>query len=163
MLRAAARILPLLAALLAVQAGCALMRLDRISSKLSGEDPDTILQSDVGAPPDMESRHATGIEHEGETLCGGRFTYRGPIEETDAFAKEVIDRYTTRGWAVQQHTVQPRGGTLVFRKSGRQVEVDFTVSAIEPAMSRATVTVQKVADSAPAIQPSQRGVAGGAA
>ena len=161
--RVAARLLPWLLTLLALQTGCALMRLDRISSKLSGQDPETILQSDVAAPPDMESRHSDGIEHEGETLCAGRFTYRGVIEETDAFAQEVTQRYTSRGWSVQQRSVQPRSGSLTFRKDGRQAQVDFALSPIEPSMSRATVTLQRVAASAAPAQPPKGGVGGGAA
>ena len=164
MRRAAARFLPLSLTALALQGGCMLMKLDRISSKLSGTDPDTILQSDVGAPPEMESRHSTGIEHQGETLCGGRFTYRGVIEETDAFATEVAERYTSRGWSVERRSVLPRSGDLLFRKGDRQAEVDFSVSPIEPAMSRATVTVRTVAPSATPIgEPAKGGGGGGPA
>lgn len=163
MSRVAARFLPLLLLALVGLPGCALMKIDRISSKLSGGDPDTVLESDVGAPPEMESRHSTGIDHDGETLVGGCFSYRGSIEETDAFAKEVSERYTSRGWTVWQSSVHPRNGNLIFRKGDRQAEVDFTVSTIEPAMSRATVTVSRIAASAPAAQPAHGAVGGGPA
>ena len=159
MSRMAACFLPLLLVVALIgQPGCALMKLDRISKKLSGGEPETILQSDVGAPPEMESRHSTDIDHDGDTLVGGRFSYRGNIEETDAFAKEVSERYTSRGWTAWQTSVHPRNGNLIFRKDDRQAEVDFTVSTIEPAMSRATVTVSRIAASAPAAQPAQGAV-----
>ncbi len=164
MSRVAACFLPLLLAVALIgQPGCALMKLDRISKKLTGGEPETILQSDVGAPPEMESRHSTGIDHDGDTLVGGCFTYRGNIEETDAFAKDVSERYTSRGWTAWQTAVNPRNGNLIFRKDDRQVEVDFTVSTIEPAMSRATVTVSRIAASAPAAQPAQGAVSRGPA
>ena len=67
MSRVAACFLPLLVVVALIgQPGCMLMKLDRISKKLTGGEPETILQSDVGAPPEMESRHSTGIDHERE-------------------------------------------------------------------------------------------------
>ena len=164
MSRVAACFLPLLLVVALIgQPGCMLMKLDRISKKLTGGEPETILQSDVGAPPEMDSRHSTGIDHDGDTLVGGCFSYRGNIEETDAFAKEVSERYTSRGWTAWKTSVNPRNGNLIFRKDDRQAEVDYTVSAIEPAMSRATVTVSRIAGSVPAAQPAQGAVSGGPA
>jgi|GEM_PF-1617310 len=121
--------------------GCMAMKHGRIGKMFSPGESETILESDVAAPPDMESRHTSNIEHQGETLCGGRFTFRGPLEESDSFAHEITDRYTQRGWMVTCSHVTPNQGQLFFHKDTRQVEVNFKASPLNPAMSQATVFV----------------------
>lgn len=152
-----ARILPLLLATLL--AGCAARAVGKVSHLFKGEN-ETVLESDVGAPPGMESRYTTGIEHQGETLVGGTFTYRGDLEETDTFATEIRARYTERGWQVARSQVTPTEGRLLFRKDDREASVDFRANLLNPAMSSATVTVRRQA-SAP--QPAKGGATGGPA
>ena len=138
--------------------GCAARAVSKVGGLFGGGEPETIMESDVAAPPEMESRHAVGIDNEGDTLVGGRFTFRGPIEETDAFAQEITARYAERGWVVERSQVDPVQGTLLFRKDSREVEVLFHSNALNPAMAQATVTVRRVATS-PA-KPASGGVGG---
>ena len=146
---------------LAASHGCAARAMSKVGGLLGAGEPETIMESDVAAPPEMESRHALGIENEGETLVGGRFSFRGPLEETDAFARELTERYTERGWSVVRSQVDPVQGTVVFRKDFREAEVNFRENSLNPAMSQATVTVRKVAAST--AQPVDGGVGGGSA
>lgn len=146
---------------LAAADGCAARAVSKVGGLFGGGEPETIMESDVAAPPEMESRHAVGIDNDGDTLVGGRFTFRGPLEETDAFAQELTLRYTERGWTVERSQVDPVQGTVVFRKEGREAEVLFRTNALNPAMAQATVTVRRVAAS-PA-KPAADGVGGGAA
>lgn len=141
--------------------GCAARAISKVGGLFGAGEPETIMESDVAAPPGMESRHASGIENQGDTLVGGRFTFRGPIEETDAFAQELSERYTVRGWTVSRSQVDPVQGTLVFLKDGRQVQVLFRANALNPEMAQATVTITRA--SASAAQPAAGGVSGGPA
>ena len=152
-----ARILPLLLATLL--AGCAARAVGKVSGLFKGEN-ETVLESDVAAPPAMDSRFTSGIEHDGETLAGGTFVFRGPLDETDAFANEIRERYTERGWQVTRSQVTPTEGRMAFRKDYREVSVDFRANVLNPAMSAATVTVKRVAS---ATQPVQGGQGGGPA
>lgn len=140
---------------------CAARAVSKVGGLFGGGEPETVMESDVAAPPAMESRHAVGIENDGDTLVGGRFTFRGPIEETDAFAQEITARYTERGWTVERSQVDPVQGMLLFRKDGRESEVQFRANGLNPAMGQATVTVRRVAAS-PA-KAGAGGVGGGAA
>ena len=146
---------------LAATDGCAARAISKVGRVFGGGEPETIMESDVAAPPEMESRHAVGIDNQGDTLVGGRFTFRGPLEETDAFAQELTERYTVRGWSVVRSQIDPVQGTLVFRKDTREVEVLFHSNALNPAMAQATVTVRRLAAS-PA-ETGAGGVGGGAA
>lgn len=156
-----ARILGLLlaVAVVAAVAGCAARAVGKVGGLLGGQS-ETVLESDVAAPPAMESRHTSGIDHDGETLVGGTFVFRGPLEETDAFAEEIRARYVERGWQVSRSQVTPTEGRLLFRKDSREVSVDFRANVLNPAMSSATVHVKRLA-SAP--QPAAGGVGGGPA
>jgi hypothetical protein len=141
--------------------GCAARAVSKVGGLFGGGEPETIMESDVAAPPEMESRHASGIQNDGDTLVGGRFTFRGPLEETDAFAQELTERYTVRGWTVVRSQVDPVRGTLLFQKEGREAEVVFRANALDPAMAQATVTVRRL-QASPA-KPAAGGVGGGAA
>ena len=152
-----ARILPLLLATLL--AGCAARAVGKVSHLFKGEN-ETVLESDVAAPPVMESRHTSGIEQDGDLLVGGTFVFRGQLEETDAFANEIRQRYVERGWQVTRSQVTPTEGRLLFHKDSREVSVDFRANVLNPAMSTATVTVKRIA-SAP--KPAQGGGGGGPA
>lgn len=145
--------------MLALGPGCAARAVSKVGGLLGGGEPETIMESDVAAPPGLESRHATGIDNAGDTLVAGRFTFRGPIEETDAFAQEITERYTTRGWTVVRSQVDPLQGSLVFRKDQREADVLFRANALDPAMGQATVTVKPA--QASATQPTSGGVGGG--
>lgn len=129
-------------------AGCAARAVSKLSRVVNGEN-ETILESDVAAPPDMENRHSSGIEQSGNTLVAGQFSFRGHIEETDAFSKEIIERYRERGWEVTRNEVEPNHGRLRFRKDEREVDVDFRGNPLNPWMSQATVFVRRLAASAP--------------
>ncbi len=124
----------------AVNAGC-IAKVARIGKLLSPGEPETIMESDVGAPPDMESRHSENIELKGETLATGRFTFRGRIEETDSFAQEINERYQERGWKLLRSEIDPTHGRLYYEKDTRLVEVNFKNNPINPSMSQATVMV----------------------
>jgi hypothetical protein len=141
MLRRTARIIAMLAAA-ALAVGCAARAVSKVSRVLGGEN-EAILESDVAAPPDMENRHSSGIEQSGETLVGGRFTFRGHLEETDAFAREIVARYEERGWSVTRNQVETNHGRLSFRKGDRQVDVEFRGNPLNPWMSQATVFVRR--------------------
>lgn len=119
------------------QAGC----VARAARLLSGKGDPTVLESDIPAPPDLESRHATGVDQRGEVLTGGRFTYRGSVGETDAYADEIVGLYAERGWTLWRREVGPGHGKIFFRKDSRQVEVNYRVNPIDPAMGSATVLV----------------------
>lgn len=150
--------LALCATMACAAAGCAARAVGKVGGLFKGQN-ETVLESDVAAPPEMESRYTTGIEHQGETLVGGTFVFRGPLDETDAFATEIRARYTERGWQVARTQVTPTEGRMLFRKDAREVSVDFRANLLNPAMSQATVTVKRLA-SAP--QPAQSGGGGGA-
>lgn len=122
----------------------------RAARLLSGKGDEMVLESDIPAPPGLESRHATAIDQRGDTLAGGRFTYRGPIEETDAYADEVVALYGERGWTLWRREVGPVNGRLLFRKDTRQVEVNYRTNSIDPAMGSATLFVGPIPASAPA-------------
>ena len=144
----------------AMLAGCAARAVSKLSRVVNGEN-ETILESDVAAPPDMENRHSAAIEQSGNTLVAGEFSFRGHIEETDAFSREIIERYRERGWEVTRNEVEPNHGRLRFRKDDREVEVDFRGNPLNPWMSQATVFVRRTAASTP--QPAGGGQGGGAA
>ena len=134
----------------------------RAARLFAGKGDEMVLESDIPAPPGLESRHATAIDQRGDTLAGGRFTYRGPIEETDAYADEVVGLYGERGWTLWRREVGPVHGRLLFRKDSRQVEVNYRTNAIDPAMGSATLFVGPIPASAPA-QAGDGGQRGGAA
>jgi hypothetical protein len=158
-MRCAPRILAWLATS-ALLTGCAARAVAKIGNALSGQD-ESILESDVAAPPDMENRHSTGIEQSGESLMGGQFTFRGHIEESSAFAQEIIERYRERGWELTRNEVEPNHGRLRFQKDQRVVDVDFRGNPLNPWMSQATVFVKRVGDSA--AQTGGGGASGGPA
>jgi hypothetical protein len=145
-MRSAPRILIRLAAT-ALLMGCAARAVSKISNVIVGED-ETILESDVAAPPEMENRFSSGIEQSGDSLVGGQFTFRGHIEETSAFAQEIVERYRERGWEVTRNEIEPNHGRLRFRKDERVVDVDFRGNPLNPWMSQATVFVKRVPESA---------------
>lgn len=147
----------LMAAVVALpQAACAV----RMARMLSGKGDEMVLESDIPAPPGLESRHATAIDQRGDTLMGGRFSYRGPIEEPDAYADEVVGLFTSHGWTLWRREVGPGHGRLFFRKDSRQVELTFRSNPIDPAMGQAMVMVGPSTDSA-TVQPSGGGQRGG--
>jgi hypothetical protein len=141
-------------------AGCAVRAVSKVSRVFGGEN-ETILESDVAAPPEMENRHSSGIEQTGDTLVAGQFTFRGHIEETVAFSDEIIERYKERGWGIGLREVETNHGRLTFRKDDREVEVDFRGNPVNPWMSQATVIVRRLAGSAP--KPAGSGVGSGPA
>ncbi len=147
-----------MAAVPAVQSGC----VARAARLLSGKGDPTVLESDIPAPPGLESRHATGIDQKGEVLSGGRFTYRGTVGETDAYADEIVGLYSERGWTLWRREVGPGHGKIFFRKDSRQVEVNYRANPIDPAMGSATVLVGPIAASA-APEPGDAGKARGPA
>lgn len=126
------------------QSGC----VARAARLLSGKGDETVLESDIPAPPGLESRHATGIEQRGETLVGGRFTYRGHVGETDAYADEIVALFSERGWTLWRRQVGPGHGRILFRKGDRQVDVNYRANPVSPAMGSATVLVSVEAGSA---------------
>jgi hypothetical protein len=140
--------------------GCAVRAVSKVSRVLGGEN-ETILESDVAAPPDMENRHSSGIEQTGDTLMAGQFTFRGHIEEPVVFSDEIIERYKERGWGIGRREIETNHGRLTFRKDDREVEVDFRGNPVNPWMSQATVIVRRVGGSA--AQPAGSGVGGGPA
>jgi hypothetical protein len=144
----------------ALLAGCAVRAVSKVSRVFGGEN-ETILESDVAAPPDMENRHSSNIEQIGDTLVGGQFTFRGHIEETVAFSDEIIERYKERGWGIGRREVETNHGRLTFRKDDREVEVDFRGNPVNPWMSQATVIVRRLGGSAP--QPAGSGGGSGPA
>jgi hypothetical protein len=160
--RSALLLWTLLGAWLVLHAGGCVARLGRMASRLGSGQPETILESDVAAPPEMESRHASEIDQGSGRLLGGRFTFRGPIQESDAFAEEMVEAFVERGWSLQQRRVGTHEGRLVFDKDTRRVTVDFRSNPINPAMSRATVVVEPVSSGDPA-KPGDDPAGGGAA
>lgn len=144
-------------ALATLVAGCAARAVSKVGQIFSGEKG-TILESDVAAPPEMENRLSSGIEQSGDTLVGGQFSFRGHIEETAAFANEMVERYRELGWEVTRNEVEPNHGRLRFRKGDREVEVDFRGNPLNPWMSQATVFVRRLAAS-----PAGGGTGGGPA
>lgn len=147
-----------LTAAVAPQWGC----VARAARMLSGQGDATVLESDIPAPPRLESRHAAGIEQQGDVLMAGRFTYRGPVDETDAYADEIVALYSERGWRLWRREVGPGHGRILFRKDGRQVEVNYRGNPIDPAMGSATVFVGPVPTSATP-KPADGGQGGGTA
>ena len=57
-----------------------------------GSGPAMILESDIPAPPEMESRHSSNIDQRSGTLDGGKFTFRGPIEDVVHFTNNKVTR-----------------------------------------------------------------------
>lgn len=147
-----------LAALVGLQGGC----VARAARLLSGKGDAMVLESDIPAPPGLESRHATGIDQRGDVLSGGRFTYRGTVGETDAYADDLVELYTERGWTLWRREVGPGHGRMLFRKDSRQVEVSYRSNPVDPAMGSATILVGAIPGSA-APQPVQGGQRGGPA
>ena len=87
-----------------------------------GSGPAMILESDIPAPPEMESRHSSNIDQRSGTLDGGKFTFRGPIEDVVHF---------------------------IFHKGNRDVEVNFRAGQLNPTMSEVTVIVRQTATPTP--------------
>ena len=133
------RILPamiLLVALTTLATGCS-----------SG--PAMILESDIPAPPEMESRHSGNIDQRSGTLDGGKFTFRGPIVDVVVFTNESVALFQEQGWKVIKRSVHPTKGDLVFRKGNREVELNFRAGQLNPSMSEATVIVRETAEPTP--------------
>jgi hypothetical protein len=108
-----------------------------------------ILESDIPAPPEMESRHSSNIDQRGGTLDGGKFTFRGPISDVVVFTNESVALFQDQGWKVIKRNVQPTKGDLVFRKGNREVELNFRAGQLNPSMSEATVIVRQTAEPTP--------------
>lgn len=108
-----------------------------------------ILESDIPAPPEMESRHSANIDQRSGELDGGKFTFRGPIADVVIFTNEVVALFQEQGWSVTQRVVNPTAGDLVFRKGNREVEVNFRAGQLNPSMSEATVIVRHTAAPTP--------------
>ena len=114
-----------------------------------GSGPAMILESDIPAPPEMESRHSANIDQRSGELDGGKFTFRGPIEDVVVFTNESVALFQAQGWTVAKRTVNPTAGDLVFRKGNREVEVNFRAGQLNPSMSEATVIVRQIATPTP--------------
>ena len=108
-----------------------------------------ILESDIPAPPEMESRHSANIDQRSGELDGGKFTFRGPIEDVVVFTNESVALFQAQGWTVAKRTVNPTAGDLVFRKGNREVELNFRAGQLNPSMSEATVIVRQTATPTP--------------
>jgi hypothetical protein len=138
-----------LAAFAGLQGGC----VARAARLLSGKGDAMVLESDIPAPPGLESRHATGIDQQGDVLSGGRFTYRGSVPETDGYADELVGLYAERGWTLWRREVGPGHGRVLFRKDSRQVEVNYRSNPVDPAMGSATILVGAIPAGAPPQSP----------
>ncbi|MCE9619305.1 MAG: hypothetical protein K8R92_05305 [Planctomycetes bacterium] len=106
--------------------------------------PDMILESDVPAPPSMESRHSANIDQRSGTLDGGLFTFRGAIPDTVEFADKAVAMFQGQGWHVTKREVHPTSGSLFFRKGDREAELNFRAGQLNPSMSEATVIIRPV-------------------
>ena len=114
-----------------------------------GSGPSMILESDIPAPPEMESRHSANIDQRSGSLDGGKFTFRGPIADVVVFTNESVALFQEQGWKVIKRSVHPTKGDLVFRKGNREVELNFRAGQLNPSMSEATVIVRQSAEPTP--------------
>ncbi|MSR33509.1 MAG: hypothetical protein EXS12_01685 [Phycisphaerales bacterium] len=114
-----------------------------------GSGPSMILESDIPAPPEMESRHSSNIDQRSGELDGGKFTFRGTITDVVEFTNESVGLFLAQGWIVAKREVHPTKGDLVFRKGTREVEVNFRAGQLNPTMSEATVIVRQTATPTP--------------
>jgi predicted small lipoprotein YifL len=114
-----------------------------------GSGPAMILESDIPAPPEMESRHSSNIDQRSGTLDGGKFTFRGPIDDVVQFTNEMVSLFKAQEWTVVKRVVNPTAGDLVFHKGNRDVEVNFRAGHLNPSMSEVTIIVRQTATPAP--------------
>lgn len=119
--------------------------------------PETVVDSDVPQIVGLENRHASGIEHDGATLVGGRFLYRGHMSDPLDVARDTTSRYRSHGWAVESQRIFPTSAVLLFTKDEREVQVDLKCSMLNPAMGAGSIDVHRRGGAAaPRSRPASR-------
>lgn len=82
-----------------------------------GSGPAMILESDIPAPPEMESRHSSNIDQRSGELDGGKFTFRGTIADVVVFTNESVALFQEQGWKIIKRSVHTTKGDLVFARA----------------------------------------------
>ena len=108
--------------------------------------PETVVDSDVPQIVGLESRHASGIEREGDVLMGGHFVYRGEVANPAEMAADTAKIYREHGWTLESSNIGSAGGRMVFVKDDRTVYVDLKANLLDPSMGSGTVDVTRTGE-----------------
>lgn len=103
--------------------------------------PETVVGSDVPQIVGLENRHASGIDHDGETLVAGRFLYRGKMRDPTDVAEDTAARYRRHGWTLLSEQIHPTSALLLFTKDDREVRIDLKCNLLNPSMGAGSIDV----------------------
>ncbi|MSR17639.1 MAG: hypothetical protein EXS00_00465 [Phycisphaerales bacterium] len=106
--------------------------------------PETVMDSDLPAPVDMESRYSSDVVNTDTHITAGEFLFSGMVRDIDRSIDETRTRFVDHGWTESGFDAGNRTGRLVFRKGDRQATVTIMGNSIDPAMSRGMIVVKPV-------------------
>lgn len=101
----------------------------------------TLLESDVPLPPNMESVRSADIRRAGGTVTGGRFVLAGSVSDARDALDETIERYRSNGWSLVDSARGLDHSTAVFRKGSRTATVSIERRTLSPDMSSGSLVI----------------------
>lgn len=128
--------------------------------------PSVILDTDIPAPPGLESVFARGLERRGDELIAGRFVFHGRVNDARSLLERTLAQFRARGWTLTSRRTGDASCLAVVVKGDRQATISIVANQIDPPMSKAQIDVSLVgprpADAPPpgeTVAPAPSGVA----
>jgi len=107
--------------------------------------PSVILDTDIPAPPGLESVFARGLERRGDELVAGRFVFHGRVDDAPALLERTLAQFRARGWTLSSRRTGAASCMAVVVKGDRQATISVVANQIDPPMSKAQIDVSLLA------------------